>query len=427
MRIAYLNTEYPALSHTFIEREVRALRETGIDVRTFSVRPAEGNGTLSSDHREAAATTRCLLDSPWKVAGHVLLALIISPLRSLRVFASGQRHSPPGLSFRLRHIGYAAQAIRLAREMDKGGIRHVHVHMANNGAMIALLATVFDRRLTYSLTIHGSAEFFDVHNVRLKLKAERAEFVRCISNFCRAQVMTWAAPETWERFHVVHCGVDTSHHRPAPPTNHARLRLLTVGRMVPIKGYPLLLKACRKLQDRGFDWQLTMIGDGPTRADLERLTDELGIADHVDFTGAVGQDEIGKYFDQANVMVVSSFMEGIPVVLMEAMARELAVIATHVGGIGELVESGQSGWLIEAGCVDALADALLEAAADPSRLSEMGEVGRRRVEEQFAAHHVGAAMRKLFARYAKPTALLADAPLPSEIEETRPSPADITA
>ena len=398
-RVAYLNTQYPALSHTFIEREVSALRRLGLDVQTFSVRRPSEVGVLSADHTAAAADTHYLLETPWRLAGYVLLGFVIHPWRVTRTIAVAQRHAAPGVAARLRHVNYAMQAVRLGREMYRRGLTHVHVHMANNGAMVALLTCVYNRTIGYSLTIHGSAEFFEVEQGQLKLKAERAVFVRCISDFCRAQVMTWTDPRAWANFHVVHCGVDTTAYSSVGRTSDGPLRLLTVGRMVAIKGYPLLLDACRRLDDQQIPWQLTMVGSGDLVEHLKQQACQLGIGDRIVFPGAVGQDDIRRYFEHSDVMIISSFMEGIPVVLMEAMATQMPVIATNVGGIIELVEHGVNGWVVRAGNSEALADALAEADHDRPRLVRYGASGRDKVQHAFGIDAVARAMLQLFQQY----------------------------
>ena len=317
----------------------------------------EGPGVLSADHEEAQRETRYVLGgSMWPL----LRGIVAGPIRFMRAVRASQRFSPPGLRQRLKHLAYAAESVVLRGIMREVGVDHVHVHMANNGAMVALLATRFDRNLSYSLTIHGSAEFYDVANLRLREKAENAKFVRCISDYCRSQVMICCDSDDWDRLHVVHCGVDTDMFRPAPAPAPALapgggpIRLVTVGRMVPIKGYTLLLRACRRLLDEGLDLRLEMVGDGPLRSELEALASTLNLERHVSFAGPVGQDRIAAHYAQADVLVISSFMEGVPVVAMEAMAVGLPIVATRVGGIPELVEDGVSGMLVSPSSTEAL-------------------------------------------------------------------------
>ncbi len=397
INVAYLNTEYPSLSHTFIEREIRALRRHGARVQPFSVRPPNAGGRLGPEHEQAARETIVLLG---RVPDLLLDAVAIAlrhPLGVLRAIRESQRLACPGIRARLKSLAYVVEAMRLVRRMGVESLRHVHVHMANNGACVALLATRIDESITYSLTIHGSAEFFHVDTWKLREKASGALFVRCISDFCRAQVMAWTPPEVWERTHVVHCGVDPRRYqRESPPRDG--LRLLTVGRLHPIKGYPVLLEACAALSRQGIDWTLDMVGDGPMRPELEAIAQDLGIADRVVFSGPVGQDRIAAHFERASVMVMSSFMEGVPVVLMEAMAMELPVVATAVGGVPELVEHGISGELVPPASAPALAAALTRVS-QRSDLAAMRAAARRKVERDFDIRDVGREMASLLERY----------------------------
>ena len=400
-RLAYLNTRYPALSHTFIEREIRALRALNFEIHTFSIRRPTAEGQLSSHDRQAAKETFYLLASPLSLLS-ALLAALLRPLALTRLILASQRLAPPGIKSRLHHFAYALEAIRLAREMLRRKLDHVHVHMANNGAAVALLATKFAPSLRYSLSIHGSAEFFRIDSWTLKPKAENAAFVRCISNFCRAQVQTWTAPAAWPRYHIVHCGVDLSAFSPQPPRPAAPaqpLEIITVGRLEPIKGYPVLLHACRKLSDLGLDWHLNMVGNGPHDSHLRDLAKQLNIESRVTFAGPVGQDELQNHLNRADVMVISSFMEGVPVVLMEAMAKQLAVIATKVGGAPELIDDSRDGLLVNTGCAESLAATLQKLHHNPALQRSLGSAARQKIFSRFNLDHTADGMATLFNLY----------------------------
>lgn len=396
MKLAYLNSEYPSLSHTFIEREVRALRGLGVSIRTYSVRPTGRNGRIGAAHQSAAEETVVVQSGAWALVKDFVLGVLRSPSGVWRAMTAAQRLSPPGIGFRLRHAAYVVQGIRLARQLDAAEIRHVHVHMANNGAAIAMMACTFDPRLSYSLSIHGSAEFFHVDTWTLQGKAERAVFVRCISNFCRAQVMAWTSPAAWGRFQVVHCGVDAAEFSPRPARSPGPLRLVTVGRLHSIKAYPVLLDACAILKDGGVAFELEMVGDGPMRPELEGQIQRLGLGAHVRLVGAVAAERLGEYMNRADAMVISSFMEGVPVVLMEAMATELGVISTRVGGIAELVEDGVSGLLVDPSSAPALARAITVYASNPDVCRNHGAAGRRRVLAGYQINQTAEGMAALF-------------------------------
>ncbi len=412
IRVAYLNTRYPRISHTFIEREIRALRARGVEVHTFSIRRPEAEDLLGPRNAEAARTTFYVLGAG-RVARAVGLALLRHPLALLRTLAAGQRLSPPGLRARILHLVYALEGIVLAAGLRERGLRHVHVHIANNGAAVAMLAAAFDRSLRYSLTIHGSEEFFDVKAYALRRKVEGAAFVRCISHFCRAQVMAWSDPACWPRLHVVHTGLDPAEFPPgAPREDDGTFRLLTVGRLDPIKGYDLLLGACARLLAGGLDLRLRMIGEGPMRPRLESLVRSLGLGERVELAGAVGQDAIQRHLEWADALVVSSFMEGTPVVLMEAMAKERAVVSTRVAGVPELVTDGECGLLVPPGSEEELARALGRLARDAALRRSLGARARERIREGWTIDGAGDRMAGLLAR---------------EVEEPSPAPGPVAA
>lgn len=413
-RVAILNTRYPALSHTFIEREIRAIRNHGMDVLTVSIRKPEAKDRLSENHRAAERETVYVLDGVSGLIAAMFMCLITRPIGTLRGLVVSQTLSPPGIRMHLLHLAYWVEAAKLVRVLRARHIQHVHVHMANNGASVAMLACKIDSALTYSLTIHGSTEFLNMEVHRLPAKARGAVFVRCISNFCRAQVMLAMRSFDLDRLHVVHCGVDPSRFAPRPALGPGPLRLLTVGRFDPIKGYSVLLRAIRKLVSEGVDVQLTMVGDGPVLGEIRALAKQLGLENIVNFPGAIGQDDILEHYAAADALVMSSFMEGIPVVLMEAMAMELAVVTTNVAGIPELVEHGVSGLLVEPSSPEKLAAALRELADDRSLIERMGKAGRKRVVDEFNIATVGTEVAAILERVVQGKPL----PKPKAVKES---------
>ncbi len=402
MPVGYLNTEYPSVSHTFIEREIRAVRASGVDVVPYSIRiPADG--LVRGDAAVAARSETKYVLAGWPaVAGSIVRAAVRHPAGVVRAVRESQRMALGGFGDRLRHLAYAVEAMRLAELLRADGVRHVHVHMANNGAAVAMLACLVDRSLEYSLTIHGSAEFFDVHRVQLARKAERAVFVRCISDFCRAQVMIWTDPAAWSRFRVIPTGLDPEAFSSPASRDSAEggeLRVLAIGRLHAIKGYLLLIEAVAEVVQSGLDISLDLVGDGPQRAAIERRIRELGIVDRVRLHGARPVEDIPGLVSEADLLVVSSFMEGVPTVLMEAMAAGCLVLSTRVGGVAELVddrESSRSGFLVDAGSVQALADGLRAVAAThPEQRREIRRRARQTVLERYDIRRNGAAVAEL--------------------------------
>jgi glycosyltransferase involved in cell wall biosynthesis len=381
-RVAYLASRYPAVSHTFIAREVAGLRARGVEVDTFSVRAVGAADALAEDDRRSRATTTNLLPLGPRGA----LGLLATTLRHPRAVAGLVAGAVRGTGrFRPRGAAYALEAVVLHRHLRRRGIRHVHAHFANVAADVAALTTELGRRLgdegrTWSFTMHGPTELADVTGFALPWKVTEADGVLCISDFCRSQLMGLVTEAEWPKLHVVHCGVPLPAFAPVERAGDGPLHVLCVGRLVPEKGQALLLEALRTLLDDGVAARLTLVGDGPRRADLERRAAELGLGDAVHFAGAVGQDEIRRHYVEADVFALPSFAEGVPVVLMEAMATGLPVVTTRIAGIPELVEDGVSGCVLPPGRVDLLAAALAELAADPERRRRMGAAGRAAVE-----------------------------------------------
>jgi glycosyltransferase involved in cell wall biosynthesis len=402
VRVAYLTGNYPAVSHTFIAREIRALRELGVEVVPFSLHTPDPSELLSDEDRREAEATRNVQPPQWGevIAAHAA-GLARHPVRYLRTLAAAQRLSPPGLRSRLWHLFYFAEAILMWRWMRRAGARHLHVHFANAASMVALLYTTFAAAegASYSFTMHGPTEFDEVERFRLREKVAGAAFVACISDYARAQLMRLADPADWERLEIVHCGVDTARWEPreARPEGTG-LRLLTVARLAPDKGIRLLLEAMASVTADGLDVTLEIVGDGPDRDRLEARSAELGLGERVRFTGAVGRDRIRERYEAADAFCLSSFAEGVPVVLMEAMALERPVIAPRVMGIPELVEDGVSGVLVAPGSVPALAAAIRRLAeAEPAALAELGAAGRARVRGSYELADSARRLEELFA------------------------------
>jgi glycosyltransferase involved in cell wall biosynthesis len=266
-------------------------------------------------------------------------------------------------------------------------------------------ATEGGDRWTWSFTVHGSDEFADVVRERLREKITAASFVVAVSDFTRSQLLALVDEAHWPKVHVVRCGVDPEVYAPrdrergAAPADGGRLEVLTVGRLSAVKGHGVLFEAIASAATTGLSVHATLVGDGPRRASLQELATRLGIADHVTFAGAVSQDEIREYYAAADVFCLSSFTEGVPVVLMEAMAMEKPVLATRVMGIPELVTDGESGLLVTPGRPDLLAEALVRLASDSDLRRRLGRSARARVSRDYDVHRGAARLRELFASY----------------------------
>jgi len=402
MKIGYLTARFPAISHTFIDREVRGLRRLGVDVVTLAIKRTDQAALLSQADHEAYATTWAIQPPDWRrLVGAHGRALSRSPHRYVFALALALRLSPGGLKRLLWQLFYFVEAISLWDHLERTDVRHIHAHFANVACGVAMLTTEYGGRgWTWSMTMHGSVEFYDVNEHGLPEKFRRAMFVVCISDFCRSQVNRNVEPERWDRFEVVHCAVDTEvfspQHRIAAPAGP--LRILTVGRLARDKGHVYLIEVVAQLVEAGRDVTLTLVGDGPERERLRALVAQLGLEERVVMPGAIGQDDIIEYYGRADVFCLPSFSEGLPVVLMEAMAMEIPVVASHVMGIPELVDDERTGLLVPPARVDALVAALERLQDDPELRTNLGVAARRKVVAEFEITDVASQLRDVFAK-----------------------------
>ncbi|MFK7943592.1 MAG: glycosyltransferase [Paracoccaceae bacterium] len=381
--IAYLTGEYPRATDTFIQREVAGLRAIGIEVLTCSVRRTNPSHHVGAEQRGEYARTFQLLaaaSSPLRLMTDHGVALFTRPHRYFRALWLAVRTCPPGLRDTFRQICYFAEAGVLASALRRRGVRHLHNHFANSSCTVAMLTSEVSG-IPFSFTMHGPAIFFEAAKWRLDERIARASFVSCISHFCRSQGMIFAAPEHWSKMHVLRCAVDPDFYdRPLVVSGK---ELLFVGRLAAVKGLPVLLEAVASLCRRHPDVRLTMIGDGPERGQIEALADRLGITENVRFKGYLSQESVAAQLTRTDVFVLPSFAEGVPVVLMEAMACRVPVVATQIAGVGELVENGVSGLLVPPADLDGLIDAIESLLMDPQRRRVMGNFGRAKVVESF--------------------------------------------
>lgn len=382
--IAYLTGEYPKVSHTFIQREVLALRDHGYDIRTCSVRRAPAKD-INHDQTEELAATFFVLEAA-KSPAHLLRCLIqqvrTAPRATLRALRLAWQTRAPGSKAALWQMFYFLEAVVLARHLDRIGARHLHNHFVDSSCTVAMLTSEMTG-IPFSFTLHGPTELFEPAIWRLDEKIARAAFSVFISHFARSQGMLFSDTAHWDRMRIVHCGITPARYGTARDKSVPGKTVLFVGRLAAVKGVALLLDAFAALRARHPDAQLRLVGDGPERAALEAQAGALGLGDAVHFLGYLGQDDVAGELDRADLLALPSFAEGVPVVLMEAMAARIPVIASRVAGVQELVEDGVSGRVLPPGDVETLVATLDALLADPERRAAMGQAGRAKVEAEF--------------------------------------------
>lgn len=382
-RIAYLASEYPAPSHTFIRREIAALRDAGLDIATFTIRPAHGAPASDVD-REARAETEAVLGrSPFAYLGVLAGALLTRPARTARTLALALRHRAPGTRALTWALFHFVEGIMLARLLRRAEATRLHSHFANSGATVGMLAAHF-AGLPWSLTLHGVSETDYPAGLLLADKVSHADFVACASWFMRAQAMRTASPADWSKLHVVRCGIDpVAMPTTATPGDGPPL-FVCVGRLSSEKGHRGLLEAFATVRRQIPQAQLDLVGDGPLRQELEALGGDLGISDAVRFHGALSEAETLGRIAAAHILVLPSFMEGLPLVIMEAMALGKPVVASGVAGIPELVRTGENGLLVPPSDWQALGAAMVALASDAAMRQRLGKAAKADVLEYFA-------------------------------------------
>ena len=391
MQIAYLINTYPKPSHTFIRREIAALESMGWQVHRFAMRSDRGALVDPVDFIEDAKTEHVL-----EIGGKALLRsslgwMIRHPKQAAHGLAMaircGRRGNSggPGTGGIPRHLIYLLEAAHIARRAEALGIGHIHAHFGTNPAEVAMLVHALTG-VPYSFTVHGPDEFDRPEYARLRDKARHAAFVVGVSSYGRSQLLRWVDDGQWDKVQVVHCGLDSSFlDAPQVPVPDVP-RLVCIGRLSGQKGQLILLQAAAALMRDGVPFELVLAGDGEMRAVVEAAINRLGLQKHVRITGWIDAAEVRAELLAARALVLPSFAEGLPVVVMEAMALGRPVLTTYIAGIPELVQHGRTGWLFPAGDVDALVAAMKDClSSPPALLDRMGAVARERVLERHDA------------------------------------------
>ena len=384
-RVAYLVNQYPKVSHSFIRREIIGVEAAGISVFRYSIRACDAELVDSGDQSELAKTRVVLKEGLGGLLQGLIWVGLANPVAWLKALALAMRSGLRSERGMMIHLVYLAEACVLLRWFRHEQINHLHVHFGTNSATVALLC----RQLggpPYSFTVHGPEEFD--HPVALSLpdKIARSEFVVAVSSFGKSQLYRWCHPSQWSKVKVVHCGVDAdflSHpYSPVPETP----QLVCVGRLSEQKGHLLLLEAATQLALEGETFKLVFVGDGPLRHQIEETISHHQLHHCIQITGWASGAQVRQHLLDSRALVLPSFAEGLPVVIMESLALARPVISTYIAGIPELVEPGVCGWLVPAGSVSHLVDAMrtvLNASTD--MLSSMGNIGAKRVAEQHSA------------------------------------------
>jgi colanic acid/amylovoran biosynthesis glycosyltransferase len=396
MRIAYLINQYPTISHSFIRREILALERQGHEVLRISVRGWDDTQLGEEDQLEQTRTRYVLRGGAIPLLFAFLRILVAHPIRLLSAVGlvwkvSRQADRPLPV-----HLIYLLEACLVASWLRAEKAEHLHAHFGTNSAEVAMLVHELGGP-RWSFTAHGPEEFDKAKFIALPEKIRRADFVVAVSSFGRSQLLRNVSHEHWQKIRVVHCGIEPAFYENAPNQPGGERRLICVGRLCEQKGQLLLIDAARQLSQRGTKLELVLAGDGEMRGELETLIARHKLQDMVRISGWISSDRVRDEILAARALVLPSFAEGLPVVIMEAMALRRPVISTFVAGIPELVKPGEHGWLVPAGDVAALASAMQICLDAPlETIVGMGEAARARVLEQHDVDKEAAKLIDLF-------------------------------
>ena len=397
-RLAYLVSQYPAITHTFILREIRALRALGFQIEAISIRgqdrPLE---QLSEEEREEAALTWAVL--PQGVAAIVwaqIATLFTRPVSYLGGLWFALRLASWHIKAALLNLAYFVEAVVAGRRLHGLGITHLHTHFSSTVALFVV--KVFP--ITYSATIHGPEEFDNAVGFYLAQKTAAARFMCTISQYARSQLMRASRPEDWDKIEVAPLGVDPARFPPRPHrTNTEVFEILSVGRLAPAKAHAVLIEAVATvIKHSNTRIRLRIAGGGPEHAALTAWIARLGVEKHVVLEGPCSQERIREMYQETDLFALASFAEGVPVVLMEAMSMEVPCLATWITGVPELIRHGQDGWLVAPSDPEILASAIIHLMEHPELRQKLGASARQRVMECYDLGKNTQRLGEIFAR-----------------------------
>lgn len=392
-RVAYLINQYPTISHTFIRREIQALERQGFDVLRISLHGWDLKLMNEEDRLERTRTRYVLQGGMFPLLGAMLRSMVTRPGRFISALALALRMSRGSERSLPYHLAYLAEACRMLPWIEGFGAKHLHAHFGTNSAETAMLVNALGGP-PYSYTLHGQNELLFGGFVD---KVIRSAFVVAISSYGRSQMFRRLKYDLWNKVKVVHCGLEMAYQDTESVPLSASPRLVCVGRLCEAKGQQLLIEAADRLARKGIEFELVLAGDGEMREEVDALIRHFDLGTKVHVTGWLSAAQVRDQILAARALILPSFTEGLPVVIMEAMALRRPVLSTYVAGIPELVQHGKTGWLFPAGSVDDLAAAMEDVLSrSTDELRQMGEIAYARVRDRHSADTEAAKLADLF-------------------------------
>ncbi len=381
MNICYFVNQYPKVSHTFIRREILGLESLGAKVIRVAARNSPEELVDETDKQELTKTRCIALGNKKGLLKSGFKQFLSTPLNFIKAIGVAFQLAFNDQNRYFYNLIYLLEACELLRICNEQQVDHIHAHFGTNSTSVVLLCKILGGP-NYSFTVHGPEEFDKPIQISLGKKIQHASFVVAITSYCRSQLMRWCSFDHWKKITIVHCAVDdqllAKEHKPITKANH----FINIGRLSEQKGQMLLVQAIALLKQRNVDVHLSLIGDGELRGEIERFIKANGLENNITLLGWCSTAQIVEALDDCTALLLPSFAEGLPVSIMESLARKRPVLSTYIAGIPELIDE-KSGWLIPAGDDMAIADEIEKIIQlTPDELNALGEYGYQRVSNE---------------------------------------------
>ena len=379
-KVAYFVNQYPKVTHTFIRREIHAVERCGIEVNRFALHGWDADVVDESDKQEQAKTSYILEGGLRPLMGSAFRVFRERPGKFFGALGAAFKMSRKSIRPLPYHLVYLAHACRMLELLKDDPVDHLHAHFGTNTADVAYLLRLLGGP-SYSFTVHGADEVDNATNLNFDRKVGDALFTAAVSHYNRSQLLRHIDPADWSKVKVVHCGLPDHAFADVPAPLPETPTFLCIGRFSVVSFFP--------------EAKLVLAGDGPLRPQVQRRIDDLGLRDNIRLTGWLDAMQVREEILKSHVLVQPSFQEGLPVVIMEAMAQQRTIISTYVAGIPELVRNGETGWLVPAGDKDQLVEAMISSIEAPkSQLIEMGQRAGLRAWDRHSVDHEAAKLAK---------------------------------
>lgn len=382
MKITYFINQYPTVSHSFIRREILALERHGMEVQRISLRGWDYQAVNLQDKAERSKTFYVLEKGVLFLFFAVLKLVITSPVKFFSSLSLSLKINQKSDRSIFHHLISLAEACYVLPVIIENGSKHIHSHFGGNSTEVVMLVNSLGGP-DYSFTVHGPEEFDKPQAIHLAEKINRSKFVVAVSSYGRSQLYRWIEMSQWPKVKVVHCGLEKSFYDIEEKEMPSTPKLICVGRLCEQKGQLLLVEACHILNEQSVDFELVLAGDGELRLEIDRMIKQYKLSEKIRITGWIGFEEVRKELLAAKGMVLPSFAEGLPVVIMEAMSLKRPVLTTYIAGIPELIVNGDSGYLFPAGDVDSIVESIKNFLSTPEKqLNQIVETAFIRVTER---------------------------------------------